>query len=92
MIFVDTGAWFALSIESDPDHLAAKSFVAANREEFITTDYVVDELLTLFKVRGQKAKGIEWLYDVLEGSGTHLYWVGEECFAEACRLYKEFAD
>jgi predicted nucleic acid-binding protein len=55
MIFVDTGAWYALAIPSDPDHDQAKAFVASNSEPFLTTDYIVDELLTLFAVRGQKS-------------------------------------
>lgn len=57
MIFVDTGAWFALSVESDPDHLVTTRFIAQNNEPLITTDYVVDELLTLFSVRGEKQRG-----------------------------------
>jgi predicted nucleic acid-binding protein len=59
MIFVDTGAWYALAIASDPDHKAAKSFVASITEPLVTSDYIVDELLTLFTVRGQKQRGIE---------------------------------
>jgi len=54
MVFVDTGAWFALSVASDPDHELAKKFIAENREPIVTTDYVVDELMTLFVVRHEK--------------------------------------
>lgn len=45
MIFVDTGAWFALSVETDRDYLAATRFIDRNSEPLVTTDYVVDELL-----------------------------------------------
>lgn len=47
MIFVDTGAWFAAIVPTDPNHERAAAFLAANREPLITTDYVVDETLTL---------------------------------------------
>ena len=51
MIFVDTGAWYALAVPSDTDHAQAKSFLYAIDEQLITTDYIVDELLTLLTVR-----------------------------------------
>lgn len=92
MIFVDTGAWFALSVESDPDHESAKRFVSDSTEPLITSDYVIDELLTLFIVRREKAKGRQWLRDVLEAGGVAMVWVDPESFRQACRLYTEFAD
>lgn len=52
MICVDTGAWFAAFVPNDPDHVAADAWLEANREPLVTTDYVVDELLTLLKMRG----------------------------------------
>lgn len=92
MVFVDTGAWFALSIASDPDHESAKQFVSANREPLMTTDYVVDELLTLFVVRGEKAKGIEWLREVLDAANIELVQIERTLFDLACQAYAEFAD
>ncbi len=53
MLFVDTGAWYALTVPSDPDHAAARHFLQQNPRPLVTSDYVVDELLTLFVVRGQ---------------------------------------
>ncbi|MEX0641489.1 MAG: PIN domain-containing protein [Pirellulales bacterium] len=92
MSFVDTGAWYALATPSDPDHLAAKDFVASITEPFLTSDYVVDELLTLFGVRSQKAQGIEWKRDVLERGGADLVRVSDEDFAGALRIYEQFQD
>jgi hypothetical protein len=92
MVFVDTGAWFALSVASDPDHELAKEFVSENREPLMTTDFVVDELLTLFVVRREKVKGIEWLRDLLVNSALEVVQVDRELFGEACRIYSEFAD
>ena len=43
-IFVDTGAWFAASVPSDPHHAAASAFLRANRERLLTSDYIYDEL------------------------------------------------
>jgi uncharacterized protein len=92
MIFVDTGAWYALAIPSDPDHEEAKSFLATIDEALITSDYIVDELLTLFTARDEKVKGIEWKRDVLEQGGTRLERVSEADFASACEVYEQFND
>ena len=53
MIFVDTVAWFASVVPSDRDHAAATRWPSQNTQPLITTDYIVDETLTLLKVRGQ---------------------------------------
>jgi len=51
MTFVDTGAWAALFVPVDPKHAIAKRWLQENRDRLITSDYVVDEVLTLLKTR-----------------------------------------
>jgi predicted nucleic acid-binding protein len=53
MVFVDTSAWFAISVPRDPAHLATLSWYRSNRLPVVTTDYVVDETLTLLRSRGE---------------------------------------
>jgi uncharacterized protein len=50
-VFVDTGAWFAYFVRRDPDHADAVTWMRDNRQPLVTTDYVLDELLTLLKQR-----------------------------------------
>ena len=50
-VFVDTGAWFAYFVRRDPDHQAARAWMRQNRQPLVTTDYILDELLTLLKLR-----------------------------------------
>jgi predicted nucleic acid-binding protein len=52
MVFVDAGGWYASVIPTDPDHAAATAWLSQNQEALITTDYIVDETLTLLRVRG----------------------------------------
>lgn len=52
MIFVDTGAWYASVIPDDDNHAGAHHWLTSNNEPLVTTDYVIDETLTLLKVRG----------------------------------------
>lgn len=49
MIFVDTGAWIALTDRSDRHHAEAVAIYKSlrqGRERFVTTDYVIDETVT----------------------------------------------
>lgn len=92
MIFVDTGAWYALATASDPDHEVAKAFVESNAEPFLTTDYIIDELLTLFAVRGQKVNGIEWRHEVLAPGAMQLERVSDDDFTLALDIYERYQD
>ncbi|MEX2310022.1 MAG: PIN domain-containing protein [Pirellulales bacterium] len=56
MVFVDTWAWIALAVRDDQHHEAVKrqqaEFVAAG-QRYVTTDYVVAELITqLYRLTG----------------------------------------
>jgi predicted nucleic acid-binding protein len=91
MIFVDTGAWYAVATPGDPDHLQAKTFLSQSIEPLVTTDYIVDELLTLFAARGQKTRAIEWKNNALDG-GTNLIKVSESDFEAALDIYEKYQD
>ena len=67
MIFVDTSAWFAGSVPSDPNYGRARSLLkAADPELLVTTDYVLDEYLILLKVRGEVRRASELGGRILE--------------------------
>ena len=50
-VFVDTGAWYALTDGKDPDHEAVVAALRINRDRLLTSNYVVDETLTLVRFR-----------------------------------------
>ena len=58
MIFVDTGAWFASIVPSDSDHQNAILWLTNNTQSLVTTDYVIDETLTLLRARGESKRAI----------------------------------
>ena len=57
MIFVDTGAWFAVAVRNDPDHTTAMRWLATNREPLVTTDYILAKTATLIRMRDKTARG-----------------------------------
>jgi len=59
MVFVDTGAWFARHVPSDPDHGRVKEWFSTNAEPLLTTDYCIDETVTLLAARGRVRRAVE---------------------------------
>jgi hypothetical protein len=57
VIFVDTGAWFAVAVRNDPDHKIAMSWLEGNREPLVTTDYILAEIATLVRMRDKTVRG-----------------------------------
>jgi predicted nucleic acid-binding protein len=53
MVFVDTSAWFAYFLPVDPKHQPVRRCFASLTEPIATTDYCIDETLTLLSVRGE---------------------------------------
>jgi len=50
-IFVDTSAWYAFIDKNDQDHQAAMNKVQVLDRPLLTSNYVLDEILTLLKTR-----------------------------------------
>lgn len=92
MIFVDTGAWFAMLVPEDRDHLAADSWLAQNTQPLVTTDYVIDELLTLLRVRGQGQRALKSGRRLLDGEIARIVWVQPEDVRRGWGYYHQYAD
>ena len=92
MIFVDTGAWFAFCVPCDVDHVAATQFAKNNSERFVTTDYVLDELLTLLKARGEFERALRIGPELMAGNTARFELVQESDLKEAWTVYKRFRD
>jgi predicted nucleic acid-binding protein len=58
MIFVDCGALYALVVADDPRHVEIEKWFNANEQPLLTTDYCIDELLTLLVARKRPALAV----------------------------------
>jgi len=92
MIFVDTGGWFASIVPTDKNHDKARNWFLQNREPLITTNYVVDETLTLFKPRGEYARALQIGERFFNGSLSSVYDLNSEDIAETWEAFKGFSD
>ena len=92
MIFVDSGAWFALYVSRDPQHTSAARWLAANPGPLLTTDYVIDETLTLLRSRGQPALALDFGVDVFRGDLAVVHYLTRSEIAAAWEVFRTFAD
>jgi uncharacterized protein len=63
-IFVDTSAWFALNSRKDQHHQHARDFITSIKTGpvlFLTTDYIVDETLTLLRFKISHREAVSFL-------------------------------
>jgi predicted nucleic acid-binding protein len=89
---VDTGAWFATFVPNDPDHAAADAWLEANVEPLVTTDYVVDELLTLLKIRGEFQRAMRLGASLFADEIAHIEWVMPDDVRQAWAVFQRYTD
>src|SRR5215831_14839387 len=94
-VFVDTGGWMACADRADPAHAAcsaARDTALETGRILITTDFVVDETLTLIRVRLGLAAAHAW-WRQIDGS-ARLRWerVENDRFERARHLFFQYRD
>ncbi|MBI1764679.1 MAG: type II toxin-antitoxin system VapC family toxin [Acidobacteria bacterium] len=91
-VFVDTGAWFALAVPSDPNHRRVSEWLANAAVPLLTTDYVIDETLTLLRARGERRRALELGEAFFSGRLAEIYWLSETDLYTAWQVFRDFAD
>jgi len=88
-LFVDTAGWTMLADESDPQHATACAFRdewLASAGVLVSSDFVMDETLTLMRVRLGLNAAERW-WDQVEGSPrVHWEWI-DPARAEKARYW-----
>ena len=90
-VFVDTGAWFASCVPSDPDHAAAAAFLSRNTEPLILSDFIYGELLTLFQARKKMPQASLWLKQV-ERKQCEVIRATDSDLRDATQVILQYAD
>jgi predicted nucleic acid-binding protein len=92
VIFADSGALFAYAIPDDEHHNEAQQWVRENNVPSIITDYIIDETLTLMRIRGQAARAIR-LGDLLfAGQVATVHYLSEEDILAAWEVFRTYSD
>ena len=94
-VFVDSSGWYALLDEADANHGRAVALVrrlVTARVPLITSDYVIDESITLLKARVGSRLALR-LFDYLAQATTVEWeWVGVDRFERAKALFVKLSD
>lgn len=94
-VFVDTSGFFALWDAGDAHHAAARrlqrKLVAQNRR-FLITDYVMDETVTLLRMRHSHSAAVDFLGTVERSASVQVEWMNSEQFSDAGDLFRQHAD
>ena len=81
--FIDTSGIYSILVRGDRMHGRAVAFMAEaarDRKRFVTTDYVLDEAVTLLKARGY-GRLVAPLFESIDASAaTRIEWTTPERF------------
>jgi len=92
MIFVDTGAWYASLVPTDPHHATAVQWLATNHSPLLTTDYVIDETLTLLRVRGQRERALMFGRRLFDDDLANIHKITAADLKLAWNTFEQFDD
>jgi predicted nucleic acid-binding protein len=92
MIFVDTSAWFAVYSPRDANHAAAVQFLRAIRDELVTTDYVIDETLTLLRRRKESQHALAFGSRLIGGKAAQVININDADFSAAWQMFRAYRD
>jgi len=93
--FVDTSGFYALLVSRDQEHDRAASLlkVAQQRQAgFVTTDYVLDETVTLLVARGHRHLIQPFLQITLRSSACRIEWTDPDRFSKAAAFLTKHDD
>lgn len=93
-LFVDTSGWLAAFSAAETEHDTVKEALeeAVTRRAVVTSDYIVDEALTLFQVRRGHARAMQFGETVWRRGGADVLEVDASIREAAWTLFSKFGD
>jgi uncharacterized protein len=90
-MFVDSSAWFAAYVPTAPQYRVVQKALASS-DRLVTTDYVLDETLTLLKVRGHSERARQFGARIFDGRAARLEYVTEGDVQQAWIVFTTYRD
>ncbi len=91
MVFVDTSAWFAFFLPVDRDHQRVHTWFASSNDRLVTSDYIVDETLTLLLARRELGRAREAGRLFFEVDVARVHFISVEQVHRAWVLFQQRA-
>jgi uncharacterized protein len=93
--FIDTSGFYALLVRRDSMHEKAAEVLASaakRRARFVSTDYVLDETVTLLCARGQAHLVAPFMDSTLKSQACIIEWMNPDRFAQAAAFLDKHLD
>lgn len=92
-LFIDTGAFYAFVDKKDAEHQKIAAILNNRTESFFTSNYIVDELITLFRFRRIVFEQFSPFIDALLNEEIcNLFRVTSEIDRQDWELMKKYKD
>ncbi len=91
-VLVDTGAWYAYIDKDDPDHHSVSEILENHFPFLLTTDFIVDETLTLLRYRHGRTSSVKFGELVFSGNLASLEYVKKSDQKKAWKLFLKYHD
>jgi predicted nucleic acid-binding protein len=94
-VFMDSAGFLALWDAGDEHHKAAvrlQEELVRKRRRFVTSEYVLDETVTLLLVRHSHNSAVDFLDTVERSEALRLEWIGPDRFHAAAALFRRHSD
>ena len=94
-LFVDTSAWLALNDKNDQHHKAAltkSDTIKRQKIELITSDYIIDETLTIIRYRVSHKAAVVFGDSLIGSNIVTILNIREEERFKAWTLFKRYGD
>ena len=95
IIFIDTSGFYALLVKEDKMHQKAKDILhraARDKQQFFTTDYVLDETATLLRARGL-SHHVSRVFDTVFASKVcTVAWMDHDRFSKTRTFFLKHSD
>lgn len=94
-LFVDSAGWIAAADAADPMNAAVRTLRddwLREGGEFVTTDYIIDETLTILRRRMSLAAAEKWWAQVEQSTRVRIEWMDASRTERARAIFFKYKD
>jgi uncharacterized protein len=94
-LFIDTSGFYAMLVKSDDRHAAVQRVLRDARRRkrgFVTTDYVLDETVTLLKARGHRHLMAPFFEKLDASQAFRIEWMDSDRHYDVRAFFLKHAD
>jgi predicted nucleic acid-binding protein len=91
VVFVDTSAWFAFFVPDDANHALVQGWFDTFKPPLLTTDYCIDETLTLLVARKRLARALVAGQAFFHRNAARIHFLSQNQIHRAWILFQQRA-